>query len=113
MSAIFGSQFDDDDLYHKVDGIALRAALFTQIEAIKQDQQTLSPAFAKRCRRLVILRFGFEHDSGWTLGQIGHDMGVSSERVRQIKVKLLRKLRWGKGCQYLKPFIKSAEKDDY
>ena len=45
-------------------------------------------------REVVCLRYGLNsHNDSWTLEAIGHHMGVTRERVRQIQVASLQKLR--------------------
>lgn len=44
-------------------------------------------------RRVLGLRFGLEGNEPHTLSEIGKDLGVSQERVRQIEAKALRRLR--------------------
>ena len=45
-------------------------------------------------RRVVRLRFGIDsHEDPWTLEAIGEEMGVTRERIRQIQVSALKKLR--------------------
>ena len=44
-------------------------------------------------RRVIILRFGLEDSQKMTLSEIGNIMAISRERVRQIELKSLRKLR--------------------
>lgn len=44
-------------------------------------------------KQVIILRFGLEDEQPYTLSDIGKMMGVSRERVRQIELKGLRKLR--------------------
>ena len=44
-------------------------------------------------KRVIILRFGLEDQQASTLSEIGKMMSVSRERVRQIELKALRKLR--------------------
>ncbi len=40
------------------------------------------------------LRYGLDHrDDPWTLEAIGEHMGVTRERIRQIQVAALKKLR--------------------
>jgi len=47
-------------------------------------------------RRVLEMRFGVNGEGegqGWTLDQVAHEFGVTRERIRQIEVKALRKLR--------------------
>ena len=45
-------------------------------------------------RAVVIRRFGLQGQDIATLGEIGHEIGVTRERVRQIQIEALKKLRW-------------------
>lgn len=46
------------------------------------------PATAMRSKR-----FGIEGDTAHTLEELGHELGVTRERVWQLEAKALRKLR--------------------
>ncbi len=50
---------------------------------------TLDP----RLRRVVTLRFGLDGGTPYTLDEIGADVGVTRERVRQLETRALRELR--------------------
>jgi RNA polymerase primary sigma factor len=50
---------------------------------------TLEP----RLRRIVTLRFGLDGEKPYTLDEIGADVGVTRERVRQLETRALRQLR--------------------
>jgi len=50
---------------------------------------TLEP----RLRRVVTLRFGLDGGTPCTLDEIGADVGVTRERVRQLETRALRELR--------------------
>ena len=80
------ADFVVDENLPDMDDIAARILLKGQVEGVLA---TLSP----RERRVVELRFGLEGDKLYTLSEIGAELGVTRERIRQIETKALRKLR--------------------
>jgi RNA polymerase primary sigma factor len=56
---------------------------------VNEALQALTP----RERRLLELRYGLDGGPYRTLEEIGHEFGVSRERVRQMEAELLRRLR--------------------
>ena len=64
--------------------------------------QTLSP----REEKVIRLRFGLDNEGRErTLEEVGEDFRVTRERIRQIEVKALRKLRHPSRARVLKSFI--------
>jgi RNA polymerase primary sigma factor len=64
--------------------------------------QTLSP----REEKVLRLRFGLDHEGRErTLEEVGEDFNVTRERIRQIEVKALRKLRHPSRARVLKNFM--------
>jgi RNA polymerase sigma factor (sigma-70 family) len=62
-------------------------------EQTEEALQLLSP----RERTIIRARFGFEDGEGMTRDRIGRNLGLSSERVRQIERRALEKIyRWAK-----------------
>ena len=52
-----------------------------------------APDTAERERRVMRLRYGFDGDDALVLAQIGEQLNISRERVRQIEQHALKKLR--------------------
>lgn len=62
----------------------------------KSDAQWLTKIFQvlnPREEQVVRLRFGIGRDEPWTLEQVGRSMSVTRERIRQIEVGALNKLK--------------------
>lgn len=57
----------------------------------KQGVRKALDALPERERRILELRFGFEGDP-WTLEAIGHELGLTRERVRQLEGQALARL---------------------
>ncbi len=62
--------------------------------------------FPRRCRRVFVLRFGLEDGRSRTLKEVGREVGVTRERIRQIEVKGLRMLRHPTRSSPLRAFLK-------
>jgi RNA polymerase primary sigma factor len=46
-----------------------------------------------RLQRVLVLRYGLDGDGGRTLEQVGVELGITRERVRQLETRALRELR--------------------
>ena len=54
---------------------------------------------------MLRLRFGLEDGSSRTLEEVGKEVNVTRERIRQIEAKALRKLRHPSRSKKLKDFL--------
>lgn len=70
-------------------------------ERVREILKTLSP----REEKVIKMRFGIDVASEHTLEEVGKDFGVTRERVRQIEVKALRKLRHPSRSKKLQTFL--------
>ncbi len=65
-------------------------------------------ALPERERRIIELRFGLDEGGGGqprTLEEVGQQLGVTRERIRQIEAKVLRKLRHPRVGKQLRDFL--------
>jgi len=62
-------------------------------------------SLSDRERRVLELRFGLEDGRARTLEEVGREMGVTRERIRQIEAKALRTLRHPSRSHALKDFL--------
>ncbi|EDX86495.1 RNA polymerase sigma factor, cyanobacterial RpoD-like family [Synechococcus sp. PCC 7335] len=60
---------------------------------LKRDIGQLLARLTERQKDVISMRFGLDDGKKKTLAQIGHDLDISRERVRQIERKALRTLR--------------------
>jgi RNA polymerase primary sigma factor len=70
-------------------------------EDIMQALSTLTP----QEQEILQMRFGLETKKPMTLEEIGKQLGLNREKVRQIEARALRKLRHPSRSDKLKPFI--------
>ena len=88
------------------DGESLFADLIEDVSSAQPDERTalelrsgeLERALARlnpRMRHVLALRFGLDGEQAKTLEEIGAELGVTRERVRQLESRALRELRIG------------------
>ena len=66
-----------------------------EAQLLHEEVGQLLGTLAPRPRSVLELRFGLRDGRPRTLEQIGGELGLTHERVRQIEVRALRALRWG------------------
>ncbi len=80
-----GDLVEDDELLTPSE-IVSRKLLKQQIEDILHE-------LSERERLVITLRYGLADEQSHTLEEVGKDLHVTRERVRQIEVQAMRKLR--------------------
>ena len=86
------------------DGESVMSDLIEDVHAIEPEAETslrlrsteLARALAKlrpRLQRVLVLRYGLDGEGGRTLEQVGVELGITRERVRQLETRALRELR--------------------
>ena len=71
----------------------------------KESLETVLNTLADREKRVIKLRYGLKDGTEHTLAEIGRNLGISRERVRQIEDEALRKLRHHTRVQYLQELL--------
>lgn len=107
--------FDEDQMYMRLENNVFSFDnSLAQITQLSIDQKKLQivvesilDGFTQNEQRVISARFGLNTNEK-TLKEIGDDFGISSERVRQIEIKALRKLRHPRNSIVLKEFIEVA-----
>jgi RNA polymerase primary sigma factor len=81
----------------------------TDEEMLRQSfEETLKKALAKlseKERQILSMRFGLEDDNPLTLREIGEQLGISRERVRQIENQALAKLKRSSQARALQGYL--------
>jgi RNA polymerase primary sigma factor len=72
---------------------------------LKERTADVLRTLSAREEKIIRMRFGIEDGSERTLEEVGQSFDVTRERIRQIEVKALRKLRHRSRSQKLKSFF--------
>lgn len=75
------------------------------VDQFKQELELILKEFTKRERQIIYMYYGIEHPRTYTLEEIGVDLGLTRERIRQIKEKILHKLQTTRLKTRLRPFL--------
>jgi RNA polymerase primary sigma factor len=86
------------------DGESLYGDLIEDVHALAPHEQSAEQARGRelagaleqlnpRMRRVLSLRFGLDGESPQTLEEVGGELGITRERVRQLETRALRELR--------------------
>jgi len=74
-------------------------------ELLKEQLQDVLASLSARERRVIELRFGLGDGRSRTLDEVGHEFGVTRERIRQVENNALGKLRHPKRSGKLREYL--------
>ena len=79
----------------------------TYENALSDDMERALDTLADREKRILSLYFGLGGEEPLTLEEIGQKLGLTRERIRQIKEKAISRLRHSSRAKYLQGYIDS------
>ncbi len=72
---------------------------------LKEKLEEVLASLPPREANILRLRFGLEDGNPYTLEEVGQKFGLTRERIRQIEVRALRRLRHPKQSHHLKDYL--------
>ncbi len=76
-----------------------------QKESLTQEIEIAISSLSKREAQILRMYYGINRCEGSSLEEIGHKLQLTSERVRQIKTKAIKRLKTSSKCSRLKVFL--------
>lgn len=80
-------------------------AAVTEMKDLRESLTRILSSLPPREEKILRMRFGIGELRTFTLEEVGQDFNLTRERIRQIELKALHKLRTSQRCQNLLPFM--------
>ena len=88
-----------------MDDKAVDASAEAGMDILARRLEEILPTLNEREEKILRMRYGLYDGNQWTLEEVADRFGVTRERIRQIEVRALRKLRHPKRTQRIRGFV--------
>ncbi len=105
LSAPSGEEKDAELIDFIPDESAVSPERQTDATVLRETMGKLLDRLSPRERAVIRRRYGFDENPLETLESIGQDLGVTRERVRQIEMRVLHRMRHPSFSRQLEPFM--------
>ena len=96
--SVLGDLIEDED--------TVRPEEETTGQLLKEHVGEILRHLSEREQKIIRMRYGLGSGRNHTLEEVGQEIGVTRERIRQIEAKALNKLRKHKDMEFLRGYIK-------
>jgi RNA polymerase primary sigma factor len=102
-----GENGDDSlaDFVEDPDPISADQALFST--TLRDDLDRALEVLNNRERVILVRRFGLDNCEAWTLDESGSHLGLTRERIRQLQIEALRKLKRSSSAKVLRDYLRA------
>tara|TARA_Y100000590_G_scaffold460354_1_gene619468 strand:+ start:1615 stop:2580 length:966 start_codon:yes stop_codon:yes gene_type:complete len=91
------------DFVEDPDPVSSDDVLFSK--KLRDDLDRALQVLSDRERLILVRRFGLDNCDPWTLDEIGAYFGLTRERIRQLQLEALRKLKRSSSAQVLRDYL--------
>ena len=88
-----------------MDDQAVDASVEAGMDILARRLEEILPTLNEREEMILRMRYGLHDGNLWTLEEVADRFGVTRERIRQIEVRALRKLRHPKRTERIRGFV--------